>query len=264
MVDSKQILNKIITMLGMEGKQVELEAFGNGNSASPIYGKLEGGGAVMADYWDLGHVVFVIKDDGSKVPAPDADHIIYLPSGLAGGNKRYFITTKGGVITSMNLEDTNNGVKKDVNFSAQTETEMEKTLSTEELGALKDYNEAQAVKKETMAVDPAQRLDALEAEVKQLRDDIANLYETKKSDDATEMGAETRIVSEADIKALQEKDEKQGMPNSGGPSKTNMSSAKKFTGAPVEETVNLSGLFKSNKQESTMGSVLAKMNNSRF
>ena len=54
------------------------------------------------------------------------------------------------------------------------------------------------------------------------------------------------------------------MPNSGGPSKYNMSSAKKFTGAPVEETVNLSGLFKSNKQGSTLGSVLAKMNNSRF
>ena len=64
-MDSKQILNKIITMLGIDGnKQVELEAFGNGNAASPVYGKLEGGGAVRADYWDLGHMVFVVKDDG--------------------------------------------------------------------------------------------------------------------------------------------------------------------------------------------------------
>jgi hypothetical protein len=214
--------------------------------------------------------MFVVKG-ASLVPAPDADHIVQLPVGLAGGNKRYFITTKDGIITSMNLEDTHGGVKKDVNFSAQTETEMKKTLSTEELGALKDFNEAQAIKKETMAVDPAQRLDALEAEVKQLRDDIANLFEQQKADNAsegtegaTEMGAETRIVSEAEIKGLQQQDSKQGMPNNGGPSKYNMSSAKKFTGAPVEETVNLSGLFKSNKQGSTLGSVLAKMNNSRF
>ena len=146
-MDSKQILNKIITMLGIEGKQVELEAFGNGNAVSPIYGKLEGGGAVKADFWDLGHMVFVVKDDGSEVPAPDADHVIYLPVGLAGGNKRYFITTKGGVITSMNLEDTHGGVKKDVNFSAQTNSEMENTLSTE-LGAEKTYDEKEAVKKE--------------------------------------------------------------------------------------------------------------------
>jgi len=261
-MDSKQILNKIITMLGMEGKQVELEAFGNGNAVSPIYGKLEGGGAVKADFWDLGHMVFVVKADGSEVPAPDADHIIYLPIGLAGGNKRYFITTKGGVITSMNLEDTHGGVKKDVNASAQTNSEMEKTLTTEELGAMKDYNEAQAVKKETMAVDPAQRLDALEAEVKQLRDDIASLFESQKKDPSEDMNALEMGVKvydeEAAVKEIQKVDESRG-------GKLQMSnSAKKFTGAPVEETTNLSGLFKSKKEGTMLGSVLAKMSNSKF
>lgn len=258
-MDSKQILNKIITMLGMEGKQVELEAFGNGNAVSPIYGKLEGGGAVKADFWDLGHMVFVVKEDGSEVPAPDADHIIYLPIGLAGGNKRYFITTKGGVITSMNLEDTHGGVKKDVNASAQTNSEMEKTLTTEELGAEKTYDEKEAVKKETMAVDPAQRLDALEAEVKQLRDDIANLYETKKGDDSSEVEMGVKVYdAEAAVKEVQKIDESRG-------GKLQMSnSAKKFTGAPVEETTNLSGLFKSKKEGTMLGSVLAKMSNSKF
>ena len=276
MVDSKQILNKIITMLGMDNKQVELEAFGNGNAVSPVYGKLEGGGAVRADFWDLGHMVFVVKDDGSEVLAPDADHIIYLPIGLAGGNKRYFITTKGGVITSMNLEDTHGGVKKDVNFSAQTETKMEKEILTEEtaLGYMdkakmeKTMDEKEAVEKEekegakaeSMAVDPAQRLDAMDAQIKQLRDDIASLFEKMKGGEETEMGASTVVVSEAEIKALQQKDEKQGMPNDGGPSKYNMSSAKKFTGAPVEEKLNLGGIIKSNNLGNTMTSVLAKMN----
>ena len=40
--------------------------------------------------------------------------------------------------------------------------------------------------------------------------------------------------------------------------------AKKFTGAPVEETTNLSGLFKSKKEGTMLGSVLAKMSNSKF
>jgi hypothetical protein len=266
-MDSKQILNKIITMLGMEGKQVELEAFGNGNAVSPIYGKLEGGGAVKADFWDLGHMVFVVKEDGSEVPAPDADHIIYLPIGLAGGNKRYFITTKGGVITSMNLEDTHGGVKKDVNASAQTNSEMENTLSTEEtaLGYMdkakmeKTMDEKDVVKKEEKMQDEASRLDALEAEVKQLRDDIANLYETKKGDDSSEVEMGVKVYdAEAAVKQVQKIDESRG-------GKLQMSNAaKKFTGAPVEETVNLSGLFKSKKEGTMIGSVLAKMSNSKF
>ena len=260
-MDSKQILNKIITMLGIDGKQVELEAFGNGNAASPIYGKLEGGGAVKADFWDLGHMVFVVKDDGSEVPAPDADHIIYLPIGLAGGNKRYFITTKGGVITSMNLEDTHGGVKKDINASAQTNSEMENTLETT-VDLEKTYDEKEAVKKEEKMQDDSSRLDAMEEQLNQLRVDIAEIFEAmkgKKADMAVEVKDE-----EAARKKLEEKDEKQGMPNDGGPSKTNMSAAKKFTGAPVEEKTNLSGLFVSKKEGTMLGSVLAKMSNSKF
>ena len=258
-MDSKQILNKIITMLGMEGKQVELG--GNANAGGPFYGKLENGDAVQTDFFDLGHTLFVVKG-ADLVPAPDADHIVQLPVGLAGGNKRYFITTKDGIITSMNLEDTHGAIKTNVNFSAQTETEMEKTLSTEELGALKDYNEAEAVKKETMAVDPAQRLDALEAEVKQLRDDIASLFESQKKDPSEDMNALEMGVKvydeEAAVKEIQKVDESRG-------GKLQMSnSAKKFTGAPVEETTNLSGLFKSKKEGTMLGSVLAKMSNSKF
>jgi len=261
MVDSKQILNKIITMLGMDNKQVELEAFGNGNAVSPVYGKLEGGGAVRADFWDLGHMVFVVKDDGSEVLAPDADHIIYLPIGLAGGNKRYFITTKGGVITSMNLEDTHGGVKKDVNASAQTNSEMENTLETT-VDLEKTYDEKDAVKKEEKMQDDSSRLDAMEEQLNQLRVDIAEIFEAMKGKKA-DMAVEEKDEEEA-RKKLEEKDEKQGMPNSGGPSKTNMSAAKKFTGAPVEETTNLSGLFKSKKEGTMLGSVLAKMSNSKF
>ena len=260
-MDSKQILNKIITMLGIDGKQVELEAFGNGNAASPIYGKLEGGGAVKADFWDLGHMVFVVKDDGSEVPAPDADHIIYLPIGLAGGNKRYFITTKGGVITSMNLEDTHGGVKKDVNASAQTNSEMENTLETT-VDLEKTYDEKEAVKKEEKMQDDSSRLDAMEEQLNQLRVDIAEIFEAMKGKKA-DMAVEEKD-EEAARKKLEEKDEMQGKPNDGGPSKTNMSAAKKFTGAPVEEKTNLSGLFVSKKEGTMLGSVLAKMSNSKF
>jgi hypothetical protein len=78
-----------------------------------------------------------------------------------------------------------------------------------------------------------------------------------------EMAAETKTVSEAEIKKFQEKDQLQGMPNDGGPSKTNMSAQKKFTGAPVEQKQALEGLVKS-KQAGTMGTVLGRLYNSKF
>ena len=259
-MDSKQILKNIMTMLGVE-KNVELG--GNANAGGPFYGKLENGSPVMSDFFDVGHTLLVIKEDGTKVAAPDADHIIYLPVGLAGGQKRYFITTKDGVITSMNLEDNYGSKKVNVNFAVQTETEMEKTLETTVDLAEKSFDEKEAVKKEEKMQDDSSRLDSLEEQLNQLRVDIAQIFEAMKGKKAEDMAIETKDEEEA-RKKLEEKDEMQGMPNDGGPSKTNMSAAKKFNGAPVEEKVNLGGLVKSNKIGSTLGSVLAKMNNSKF
>jgi hypothetical protein len=256
-MDSKQILNKIITMLGIEDKQVELG--GNANAGGPFYGKLENGDAVQSDFFDLGHTLLVVK--GSElVPAPDADHIIYLPVGLAGGTKRYFITTKDGIITSMNLEDTHGAKKTNVNFAAQTETKMEKTLETTVDLAEKTMDEKEAVKKEEKMQEDSSRLDSLEEQLNQLRVDIAQIFEAMKGK-KEDMAVEVKDEEEA-RKKLEEKDQYQGMPNSGGPQK--MSAAKKFTGAPVEEKANLGGLVKSNKLGSTLGSVLAKLNNSKF
>jgi hypothetical protein len=261
-MDSKQILNKIITMLGMENKQVELG--GNANAGGPFFGKLEDGSPVMTDYFDVGHTLLVIKEDGSKVPAPDADHIIYLPVGLAGGSKRYFITTKDGIITSMHLEDNYGAKKTNVNFASETENNnqmknIESTVKLEE----KSFDEKDAVKKEEkMQEGDSSRLDSLEEQVNQLRVDIAQLFEEMKKG-KEEMAAETKTVSEAEIKKFQEKDQLQGMPNDGGPSKTNMSAQKKFTGAPVEQKQALEGLVKS-KQAGTMGTVLGRLYNSKF
>ena len=252
-MDSKAILSKIITMLGMESKEVALG--GNANAGGPFYGKLEDGSPVVTDYFDVGHTLMVIKEDGGKVAAPDADHIIYLPVGLAGGSKRYFITTKDGIITSMNLEDNYGAKKVNVNFASETENQME-NIEME-----KTYDEKSMVKKEEkMQEGEASRLDSLEEQLNQLRVDIAQIFEMMKKKE--EMAMEVKDEEE-EVKKLQEKDQLQGKPNDGGPSKMNMSSQKKFTGAPVEEKTNLTGIVKA-KPGGTMASVLDKMNSGRF
>jgi septal ring factor EnvC (AmiA/AmiB activator) len=136
---------------------------------------------------------------------------------------------------------------------------MEKTLSTEELAASeKSFDETAVVKKEEKMQEDSSRLDSLEEQLNQLRVDIAQIFEAMKGKKAEDMAVETKD-EEAARKKLEEKDEMQGMPNSGGPSKTNMSATKKFTGAPVEDKVNLGGIVKSNSLGDTMTSVLAKM-----
>jgi hypothetical protein len=256
-MDSKAILKNIMTMLGVE-KNVELG--GNANAGGPFYGKLENGSPVMSDFFDVGHTLLVIKEDGSKVAAPDADHIIYLPIGLAGGDKRYFITTKDGIITSMNLEDNYGAKKVNVNFAVEEKSnEMESTKLAEDSMEIKD--EKSAVEKEEKMADEASRLDSLEEQLGQLRVDIAQLFEAVKGK-KEEMGMEVRDEKD-EVKRLQEKDQYQGMPNDGGPGKMGLSAQKKFNGAPVEEKSDLGGIVKA-KPGGTMASVLAKMNNSRF
>ena len=216
-MDSKSILKNIMTMLGVE-KNVELG--GNANAGGPFYGKLENGSPVMSDYFDLGHTLFVIKEDGSKVAAPDADHIINLPIGLAGGQKRYFITTKDGIITSMNLEDNYGAKKTNVNFAAETSTNsMNKTeLAVDEVKVDKQMpsdektsTETTEVKKEEKMADEASRLDALEEQLNQLRVDIAQLFEAVKGKKEEEMAIETKDESSM-VKKIQEKDQFQGKP----------------------------------------------------
>lgn len=253
-MDTQSIINKIASLVGLD-KQVKL---GGG-----VYGKLEDGGAVMTDAFNVGNVLFVVSEDGSKSLAPDADHKIYLPT--ENGSKLYQITTKEGIMTQIELQP-NPG--KELNMKEQN-------LQNDLVGAItspkpKEDNmedPKEMGKEEKMQdEDMASRMDAMGAELKQLRDDIANIYsKMEPKEDMEKMEAETKDVkSEVDDvlkKGLGAGG--QGKPNDGGPSKYNMSAQKKFTGAPVEETQSLKGLFKS-KAQNTMSTVFNKMNNSRF
>lgn len=267
-MDSKAILNKIITMLGMvENKQVALG--GNANAGGPFYGKLQDGSPVKTDYFDVGHTLLVIREDGSEVAAPDADHIVYLPIGLAGGFKRYFITTKDGVITSMNLEDNYDSKAVRINFTSENETEMQNQtkLAKHDMAEhgdmqVKDEKEA-VIKEEKMQEGDSARLDSLEEQLNQLRKDIAGIFEEMKMK-KHEMGIEINDEAEK-VKKIQEVDQLQGRPNYGGQGREgqNLSAQKKFNGAPVEQKANLEGIVKA-KPANTMATVLSRLATSKL
>ena len=237
-MDSQSILNKVMALIGAE-KSVKL--------SGDEYGKLEDGPVVVTDAFQVGNTLMVMDEDGNRTPAPDADHIIYLPT--ANGQKRFFITTKDGIMTSIHLEDNHNG--KPVNASKQ-DSQMKKELNLQEVEVEKNagpeadttvYDEKDVVKKEEEMASEEQRLDSLEEQVNQLRVDIAQLFEAVKGLDKKE-----------DIKEPEmEEDMKKQM----------MSAPKKFTGAPVEEPVKLGALLQKKTQD-TQSRVFARMMNSNF
>jgi hypothetical protein len=112
----------------------------------------------------------------------------------------------------------------------------------------------------------------MSAEIKQLRDDIANIYSKMEGKSEEEDMEKVKMEAESFNEESKVKDilkggvgvGGQGKPNDGGPSKYNMSAQKKFTGAPAAEAKPLEGLFKSNKVENAMSRVFSKMANSKI
>ena len=256
-MDTQSIINKIASLVGLE-KQVKL--------GGDVYGKLEDGAAVATDSFEVGSILFVLGEEGGKSLAPDADHRIYLPT--SNGSKLFQITTVGGVITSLDLAPQPG---KELNMKQENLAENDLvgaiTSPKPKEDNMEDPKDLPNVKDNMAADDVASRMDAMAAEIKQLRDDIANIYsKVEPKEDMEKMEAETKDEKSA-VDEIQKKGlgaGGQGKPNDGGPSKYNMSAQKKFTGAPVEEQKPLAGLLRTNKTESAMTRVFAKMANSKI
>jgi hypothetical protein len=274
-MDSRNILNKIMTMLSVD-KAVNL--------AGDVYGKLDDGTPLATDAFEVGHQLFVITENGEKVKAPDGDHITYLPT--SNGSKRFIIVVKDGTIQAMELNDGHNSIVNKVNYENDPNLYKQDTnmvqkqelaaMGPDQPGKVTTNDEAQVVKEMqekgsvSMAEgDMASRLDSLDAQLKQLRDDIANIYKHLKGGEEEmkkmEMGEES-YNEEAVVKERQAKGSQLQGPvtNAGqtGELPVKMSS-KKFTGAPVEAAPNFEGLLQ-HKTQNTLGRVLARMANSKF
>jgi hypothetical protein len=268
-MESKTILNRIMTMLSID-KAVKL--------AGDQYGKLEDGTPIATDLFEVGHQLFILDAAGNKKKAPDGDHIIYLPT--ANGNKRFISVVKDGVMQSLEFNDSHNAIVDKVNYendpnlykqdtnmvqkqelAAMGPDQPGKVTTNDESQVVKDFQEKGSV---SMADgDVASRLDALDAQLKQLRDDVGAIFSHLKgsSEDMAKMemekmgpdqpGKVTTNDEEAVVKEMQKK------------GSVSMSS-KKFTGAPVEASKpEFDGLLKS-KTQNTFSRVLDRMANSKF
>ena len=266
-MDSKTILNKIMTMLSVD-KSVKL--------TGDFYGKLEDGTPLATDNFNVGHQVFVLDPSGNKKPAPNGDHIAYIPT--ANGHKRFIMVVKDGTIQALEFNDSHNAIVDKVNYENDPNLYKQDTnmVQKQELanmgpdvpGKVTTNDEAGMAKEiadKGTAIsladgDVASRLDSLDAQLKQLRDDVAAVFSHLKGS-AEEMAKMKMEAAGADqIGKVTSNDEaayvaeiqKKGL------------GLKKFTGAPVEANQGqFQGLVK-NKTHDAFSRVFDKMANSKF
>ena len=94
-MNSKQVLDRIVSMLSLTKKEEEV---------AMTYARLADGTIVESPTFDVGEPVEVVSEDGTKTPAPDGEHELVLRD--TEGNEVPFkvITKDGKIVERENVE----------------------------------------------------------------------------------------------------------------------------------------------------------------
>lgn len=114
-MNSKSVLNKIITLLSTEDKEVKL-----------TFAELADGTVLESPTFDVGESVEVVAEDGSKSPAPNGEHELVLRD-EEGNEERFKIFVEDGVIKereNVELEEETEEVEKLPETEMTSETEL--------------------------------------------------------------------------------------------------------------------------------------------
>jgi hypothetical protein len=178
-MDSNTVLGKIVALLSVKAdKEVKF-----------AFAKLSDGTILESPTFDVGEMVEVVSEDGTKTPAPDGEHELEL-TGAEGETVRFKIITEGGVITereNVELEDTE---EKEEEMSSETEEvedipqALEEEVTEEEKEVTINLEEV-AEKVEKMAY----RIDELEKKLKMQEEEIKEEEEMEEEEDDKEMEA---------------------------------------------------------------------------
>jgi hypothetical protein len=181
-MNSKNVLDKIISMLSSEKKAVEM-----------TYAKLADGTIVESATFDVGETLEVVSEDGTKTAAPDGEHELALKDS-EGKDVLIKVETEGGVITE----------RENVELQSEEEEEVIKEEAIEEMVAgLIDTLTPDEVSSE-VAEDIAEKvLEALEDKIEILKKRKSTKMESEEVEPLTE--DTDKSSEEVDMKSMVEK-----------------------------------------------------------
>lgn len=173
-MNSKNVLNKIITLLSLEDKQ----------SVELAFAELADGTVLESATFDVGEEVFVVGEDGSKTPAPDGEHELRLRD-TEDVETRFKIFVTDGKITereNIELEEETEEVE------ALPETELSDAEEIKEEADVDVINLEEVSKK---VEEMAYRIEELEKKITEMKEH----YEEEKEEMETEEEKEVEMTA---------------------------------------------------------------------
>jgi hypothetical protein len=212
-MNSKEVLNKIISMLSADKKVAEM-----------TYAKLADGTIVESPTFDLGEDLFVVSEDGTKSPAPDGEHELALRDS-EGNDVIIKVETEGGKITERE------NVELPAKEAEEVESEMKKDVKMEDEIAepMTEDTDKPTEEMPTEEVDMKSMVEKLQYRIEELEKKMTEMMEVK--EDKISEGEKAEVKKVEDISEM---------------------SLPKLDGAPIEEnskpTVNKFGKKVTNSQ----------------
>ncbi len=164
-MNSKSVLNKIVTLLSSEEKrEVKL-----------TFAELADGTVLESPTFDVGENVEVVGEDGSKSPAPNGEHELILKD-EEGNESRFKIFVEDGVIKereNVELEEETEEVEKLPETELSDETEIKEEVDVEVV-SLEEVNK--------VVEGMSYRIEELEkksAEMEKVEEDLEEKIEEK-------------------------------------------------------------------------------------
>lgn len=212
-MNSNTVLKKILTLLSMETKE----------EVSFVTAELVDGTVVESATFDVGEPVEVVAEDGSKSPAPDGEHELFLRD-EEGNEVRIRIITKDGVITEReNVEEA----------TSEEEPKAEEEMSSEEV-SLEEEEEKEEMEEED---SEESKEVSMEDVVKSVEEMSYRIEELEKK--LAEMQVEDEVEEEVEAEEEEELPKLDGAPVQA--SKVNVS--RKAAGRKTRQSAFLSKLY---------------------
>ena len=265
-MNAQTTLSKIMGLLGIEK---------NVNLSGDVYGKLENGDIVASDFFDVGHVLFLIDESGAKKKVKDGEVKLFTPGNQTDGPTTFIVKVKDSVIEQMDEIREDAEAKKQPTLSKTNglaPTNLSKTENMENKMNMEEVEKLQEPLKDLPAADK----DAMKAEIEDIKKSLAALQEALASlmkEKEAEMASQKDEGMNDEKKAVEKEEEMYayGRNNeekqrksleSKGSQNQNLSAIKNqlFKGAPVETSTSNANVKLNNQSvETSMDRVFKRL-----
>jgi hypothetical protein len=225
-MNANSVLNKIMTLLSLD------------EEVNMTYAKLKDGTIVESPTFDVGEVLDVVSEDGTKTPAPDGEHELSLKDESGNENLIKVIVKDGKIVERENVE-----LDGDMIPEEEPTTEVEVEVEKEE-----EMGEAEKVKTEALpgAPDPLTKLQYRIDEMEKVMEEMKQKFDSAYPPEGAEVSS---LSPNPSLEMAAEPDEEE-------------EELPKLDGAPVD--VNLAAIESNvknfgQKEKSMQNSVLSKL-----